>query len=108
MEYVLIQQNYDALDKLAKDIENDIIWFIDTKKKVSDDAKRIEEIFSDGFESLDDAKINDIVANKIETNEINAIQQAFDAKDGTFKLKPSIVRAKEIDIKTAQKNGVVY
>ena len=39
---------------------------MDTKHKWNEDGKHIEEIFSNGFESLDDAKINDIVADKIE------------------------------------------
>ena len=104
LEYALVKSNYDAVDILEKDIKNDITWFVDTKKQLMQEGKRIEDIFSNGFESLDDAKINEIVANKIEepeNNEIDAIQQAFDARDDAFKLKPSNVKAKETDIKNA-------
>ena len=71
--------------------KKDITWFVDTKKKLTQEGTRIEDIFSNGFESLDKAKINDLVANKIEEpekNEIDAIQQAFDAKSNKFKGKP--------------------
>ena len=91
LEYVLIQENYDAIEILENDIKNDITWFMDTKKNLSQEGKRIEDIFNNGFESLDDAKIKDIVANKIEEpekNEIDAIQQAFDARGDKFKAKP--------------------
>ena len=106
LEYALVQQNYDAIKILENDIKNDIAWFIDTKKQLMQEGKRIEDILSNGFESLDDAKLNDMVANKIEEpekNEIDAIQQAFDARGDKFKAKTSKIKAKENDIKTAQK-----
>ena len=69
------------------------------------EGKRIEDILSNGFESLDDAKLKDIVANKIEEpekNEIDAIQKAFDARGDKFKAKLAKIKAKETDIKNAQ------
>ena len=41
LKYILIQQNYDAIDILEKDVKNDITWFIDTKKKMTQEGKRV-------------------------------------------------------------------
>ena len=32
LEFTLIQQNYDAVDNLEKDVKNDIAWLVDTKQ----------------------------------------------------------------------------
>ena len=91
LEYALVKSNYDAVDILEKYIKNDITWFVDTKTQLMQEGKRIEDIINNGFESLDDTKIKDLVTNKIEEpekNEIDAIQQAFDARGDKFKKKP--------------------
>ena len=83
LEFSLIQQNYDAVDNLEKYVKNDITWFVDTKKLLTDTYDELSDYEAkNAFPNVNDALIDKMVQEKIEepkAEELKILQDRFDA-----------------------------
>jgi hypothetical protein len=83
LEFSLIQQNYDAVDNLEKDVKNDITWFVDTKKLLINTYDELSDYDAkNDFPNVDNALIDKMVQEKIaepKADELKILQDRFDA-----------------------------
>ena len=58
LETDMVQRNYDAVNTLKKFVEDSRNNFVDVKAKLQDSANFIDNVLPNGFDDLDDAKID--------------------------------------------------
>lgn len=102
LEFALIQQNYDAVDNLEKDVKSDIAWFVDTKQLLIDTYDELSNYETkNAFPNVDNALLDKLVREKIvepEADEIKTEEDALEAQGPGFNDDPQLIAQLQLDI----------
>jgi hypothetical protein len=107
LEFVLIQQNYDAVDNLEKYVKNEITWFVDTKQLLIDTYDELSNYETkNDFPNVDNALLDKLVREKIvepEADEIKTEEDALQAQGPGYNDDPNLIAQLQLDIVNIRK-----
>ena len=102
LEFALIQQNYDAVDNLERDVKSDITWFVDTKQLLIDTYDELSDYDAkNDFPNVDNALLDKLVREKIvepEADEIKTEEDNLANQGPGYNDDPQLIAQLQLDI----------